>query len=54
MVITTPSTAATMPRPGSASATVLSAAIGCVGLVVMDFHIEFHHLVQFEAARRRR
>ncbi len=30
MVITTPSTAATMPSPGSESATVLSAAIGAL------------------------
>ena len=30
MVITTPSTAATMPRPGSESATVLNADTGCI------------------------
>ena len=53
MVMTTPSTAATIPRPGSESATVLSAAIGCDGIVMVDFHVQFEHLVEFEGVDRR-
>ena len=29
---------------------MLKAAIGCVGLVMMHVHIEFHHLVEIEGS----
>ena len=56
MVITTPSTAATIPSPGKASAMVDSAAIGSRRFAVMDLQIHLHHMVDihgFHASRNR-
>ena len=51
MVTTTPSTAATIPSPGNESAIVLKAATGNRPLM-MDVHVEFHHLVDIERIHR--
>jgi hypothetical protein len=48
MVMTTPSTAATIPNPGSASATVFKGADRLRRLLMVDFHVQFHHLIQVE------
>jgi hypothetical protein len=46
--MTTPNTAAKMPRPGSESAHSGESAEGYGLVVVMDFHIQFHHLVDIK------
>ncbi len=48
IVITTPSTAATIPRPGSESATVPSAPTDCSDSCCVHLDIGFHHLVDVE------
>ena len=47
MVMTTPSTAATIPRPGRESAMVESAAMGW-SAVMVDVHVQLHHLIHVE------
>ncbi len=47
-MITTPNTAATIPRPGRESATDVKDETGSVAPVMMDVQIHFHKLVEFE------
>jgi hypothetical protein len=48
MVMTTPSTAATMPSPGSESAMVVKPGHWLRRLMMMDFHVRIQHLIQIE------